>query len=225
MITDLRGVHGVTETLLDQDLLDSLPATAPPAPWDVACEAIVWITRASRTTKLAQPHVPGRNVVVFGGFVRYLDTPVGPYNEVMGTVGVLRGRHVTATVPFMAVDSRESLVGGRQNWSLPKTLATFNGTPLSGAMSATGAGWRIAADARAAGPYLPTKLTGTVAQHWPNGALREAMLKGAGRARPALVNVEVTSDGPLPDWLRPGRHPGVVIRSATFNLSEPVERP
>ncbi|MGN6607860.1 MAG: acetoacetate decarboxylase family protein [Jatrophihabitans sp.] len=221
MTIDLRAVPGVAETDLSESLFASLPAGAPPAPWDCTCEAILWLTHADGSAARAQTAVPGRNLVVIGGFVRYLDTPVGPYNEVLGTVGVLQDRSVTATVPFMAVDSRDSLVGGRQNWSLPKTLATFTGAPLDARMSASGDGWAVSASARAVGPNLPTRLSGRLAQDWPDGVLRDAALRGKGRVRPALVTVGVESDGALPSWLRPGRHLGVIVRSATFTLGRP----
>ena len=219
-LIDLSAVPGVVETELGGSLLDSLPAAAPPAPWDCACEAVVWMSRPAAAAADAGPELAGRNLLVMGGFVRYLDTPVGPYSEVLGSVGVLQGRRVTATVPFMAVDSRDSLVGGRQNWSLPKTLASFTGSPLAGAVTARGEGWSVRADVRAVGPFLPIRMKGRLAQYWPDGALRTSLLRGDGRLRPAVVNVAVQSEGPLAGWLRPGRHVGAVLRSAQFHLSE-----
>jgi hypothetical protein len=221
MTIDLRAVPGVAETALTETVFDTLPADAPPAPWDCACEALVWISRAGAAAARAQTAVAGRNLVVIGGFVRYLDTPVGTYDEVLGTVGVLRGRTITATVPFMAVDSRASLVGGRRNWSLPKTLASFTGSPAGGDVRADGDGWTVTASARPVGPHLPARLAGRLAQHWPDGVLRDSGLRGAGRVRPALVTVDVTSRDALPSWLLPGRHLGLVVRSARFTLGAP----
>ena len=62
-----------------------------------------------------------------GAFVHYLDTPVGPYAEVLASPAVLLrgGLLAAAHIPFIAVDSEASVRGGRENWALPKTLARF----------------------------------------------------------------------------------------------------
>jgi len=39
--------------------------------------------------------------------------------------------------------------------------------------------------------------------------------------RPALVTVDVSSEGTLPRWLRPGRHPGAVSPEMSFSLGVP----
>jgi len=44
-----------------------------------------------------------------------------------GLVASADGMKSWGTVSFMAVDSEASLVGGRTNWSMPKTLAGFDG--------------------------------------------------------------------------------------------------
>jgi hypothetical protein len=122
----------------------------------------------------------------------------------------------------MAVDSRDSVVGGRQNWSLPKVLARFTGEPAEHAMTAEGPGWSVRVTARPIGPRLPVKTTGRVVQAWPDGEVRSAVLTGKARSRPALVTVEVDSDGGLPSWLRPGRHLGAIMSDTNFTL--PVAR-
>jgi hypothetical protein len=219
MRADVRAVAGVAETVIPDDA--DLPDTSPPAPWTCQCSGLVWYGRAPRDTVPAEADLGGRPVAVFGGFVQYLDTPVGPYGEVFGGVALLRGRTPIGTIPFMAVDSPRSVVGGRQNWSLPKTLASFEGAPTSGRMTAHGPGWTVRASARPIAPALPAKLGGRMAQRWPDGAERIAVLRGRARVRPALITVEVESDGDLPRWLRPGRHLGAIMESASFTLPEP----
>ena len=59
------------------------------------------------------------------GFVEYLDTPVGPYHEVLAGNLLWTGRLSVSQVPFIAVDSLASVAGGRANWALPKTMADF----------------------------------------------------------------------------------------------------
>jgi Acetoacetate decarboxylase (ADC). len=221
----LRAVPGVPESVLSDELVASLPRSAPDAPWECACDAIVWVARGVGATarSIVPAELAGRAPLVVGGLVAYRDTPVGPYREVFGVVGLARGRQVQGSVPFMAVDSRDSLVGGRQNWSLPKSLARFTGSPVAGVMSASGDGWTVRVSARAAGPALPVRTAGRIAQRWPDGAVRSAVMRGRGHARLALVRVSVESDG-LAAWLRPGRHVGAIVTDATFTLPAATEK-
>ena len=173
----------------------SAPASAsrstevPGAPWTCRCEAVVWFQAPA----------------ILGGLVRYLDTPVGPYNEVFAAraVAPLRG-----TVPFMAVDSETSMAGGRGNWNLPKELAGFR----RGAVS--GDGWEVAVRARLARlPALPIAAASWLVQ--PD--LPPAKLSARGRGRPAWVTVE--SQGTP---LLSGRYPGLRVDEATFVLGAPA---
>jgi hypothetical protein len=217
-LEQLRAVPGVPECALDDRTAATLPATAAPAPWTTTCESIIWYACGNRAAAVAAG-VEGRPFAVIGGLVSYAETPIGPYREVFGTVALGRGRGVRGTIPFMAVDSPVSLVGGRGNWSLPKTLARFEGDPRDGVMSAHGQGWHVRARARPFGPHYPVPMRGRVLQRWPDGQVREAVLAGRGRARSAVVTVEVSSTGPLPIWLRPGRHLGAVLADTRFTLS------
>lgn len=223
---ELTGVGGVPETQLGGALVDRLPENLAPAPWACRCEAVVWLSRGGRAAAAATPSaVRGRALGVVGGFVRYAETPVGAYDEVLGLVASAAGRRGWGSVAFMAVDSEASLVGGRTNWAMPKTLASFTGGVGRGeTFAATGADerrWRVSATPVRVGPALPVRLVGTARQQFPGGAVGAAHLTGRGRVRPALVQVEVASDGPLPAWLRPGRHLGAVIESGEFALDAP----
>ena len=166
----------------------------------------------------------GRALATVGGLVAYADTPVGSYNEVFGVVAYRDGRSVRGTIPFMAVDSVTSLVGGRGNWSLPKTLAEFTGEPSAAGcvMSAEGDGWLVRATARPFGPSFTVPMTSRMVQPWPDGVTRESLLTGTGRSRSAIVTVEVDSRADLPGWLRPGRHFGSVLTGVEFTLGEAV---
>lgn len=221
---NLREVPGVAETTLDEETFASLPPSAPGAPWDVTSTGLVWLSRGGRAAQVAAGSavVAGaRTPVVVGGMVAYADTPVGAYREVFGGVALAHGVRSRTTIPFMAVDSRESLVGGRHNWSLPKCLAQFNGSPASGTMTAEGEGWRVHAVARALGPAIPVRSKAEVVQLWPDGVVRTARLTGRARARLAVVTVEVSSSGSLGQWLRPGRHVGAILTDVRFSLPVP----
>jgi hypothetical protein len=221
---DLLAVPGVPESTFSPATSPDLPAVAPPAPWTCTSTGIVWLARGGRRA-LA---VAGREVargakapVVIGGLISYASTPVGTYHEVFGGVALRTGRDVAVTIPFMAVDSRDSVVGGRQNWSLPKVLARFTGEPTELAMTAEGDGWTVRVTARPIAPKLPVKTTGRVVQAWPDGSVRSAVLTGKARSHPALVTVQVRSNGNLASWLRPGRHLGAVMTGTEFTLPDP----
>ncbi|OBJ71009.1 acetoacetate decarboxylase family protein [Mycobacterium sp. 1274756.6] len=222
--TELTGLPAIPETLLSDALVATLPANDAPAPWECHCSGLVWLGRGGRAAAAALPPALGGStgLLTVGGFVRYTDTPVGPYDEVLGIVGSRSGLRPWGHVAFMAVDSPASLVGGRTNWAMPKTLARFDGDP-GAVMTGTGADgvWRVRASARPLGPAVPLRLTGTARQQFADGRVGDSVLVCSARARPALVSVEVTSTGSLPRWLRPGRRVGAVIESARFTLAEP----
>lgn len=219
-VADLRAVPGVPESMLDEVTAASLPPAAPLAPWECDSSGIVWLTRGRDVRATLGDLLPpeGKAAVVVGGLISYARTPVGEYREVFGGVGLRKGRDVSVSIPFMAVDSRDSVVGGRQNWSLPKVLAEFTGRPDERTMTASGDGWTVRVSARPIGPRLPVKTTGRVVQYFPDGALRSAILTGRAKSRPAIVTVEVESSGQLASWLRPGRHLGAIMSGTTFTL-------
>src|SRR5581483_3357411 len=164
------------------------------APWD--CDvpsALVWWTRGGRAASGASD-IGGRALVVVGAFIAYRGTPVGPYSEVLGAIGVRDGVRLVGTVPFIAVDSAESRAAGRANWALPKEPARFTGDMAAGTAAAAGDGWRIGARATTAGPRIPLPVRGTLVQRWPDGSARAATLTGRARARLAVVQIDV--EGP-----------------------------
>jgi hypothetical protein len=224
---DMRSVPGVPECELSDETVAALPAAVPGAPWTVRCSSITWYGRGGRSAARAAGGTvvaSGRALATVGGMVSYTDTPVGPYNEVFGVVAYRDGRAVLGTIPFMAVDSLTSLVGGRANWSLPKTMAEFADSSTSSrrVMTAEGDGWLVRATARPFGPSFRVPMTSRMAQLWPDGVVRTATLTGTGRSRLAVVMVHVDSRGPLPQWLRTGRHLGSVLTDVEFTLTEPV---
>lgn len=196
----LLDVPSAPESVLDPAVLDRLPATSPPAPWDCRLRAVVWVQRGA--PELTGPLAGRLRPVTIGAVIEYLDSPVGPYREVFAAP-VVRGR-LAVHVPFMAVDSPASLRGGRENWGLPKVLASFHGDVADGRASATGDGWSVAVEASATSVALPF-------------AVGFGNLQAAGRARVALrgrgrpARVHVRAQGPsLSTWLGSGTHAGLV---------------
>jgi hypothetical protein len=222
---ELLAVPGVPESHLDEAQAASLPDTVAAAPWTCASAGVVWWSRAGGVAGSSAASAGagrGKPVVVIGGLISYASTPVGPYHEVFGGIGTRHGRGVEVSIPFMAVDSPSSVVGGRANWSLPKVLASFTGEPgRDWGLFASGEGWTVRVTARPLLPAIPAKMKGLVVQRWPDGSVRSAMLDGRGRSRLALVHVQVASSvGDLASWLRPGRHLGVITSSVEFTLPE-----
>ena len=227
---ELTGVTGVPETLLSQALLATLPENTSEAPWTVNCSAVLWTARPTAEARAALPpqvrQAGSKAVVVVGGMVRYLETPVGPYDEVFGIV--MMRESLTRSfghVAFMAVDSPASLVGGRTNWAMPKTLAAFSGSVGSRqtivARGADDKDWEVRATPRVLGPRVPVRSRAVTRQEFPGERLGDSRLQARGKARPALVDVQVSSEGPLPQWLRPGRHVGAIAENVTFTLGVP----
>jgi hypothetical protein len=200
---------GVLESRLTAAAAARLPDAAPPAPWAVRLEAVVWLHPATAAGReLAPPGLP----VTVGGLVRYLDTPVGPYSEVLASpVLIADGALPAATVPFIAVDSAASVHGGRENWALPKVFARFEWAAAGFAAQVTGedaaAPWGVTVAVRARRRRLPVRLAGRARQPRPGGRV-PIRLSGALR----LATVAVETSGPtLPAWLPSGRYPGAVF--------------
>ncbi len=226
--TEIAGVPGVPETRLAEDVLARLPENLAPAPWTCRFSGLVWSGRGGKAAHASLP--PGlrtaRALATVGGFVRYEDTPVGPYDEVFGQVASHEGLKSWGTVTFMAVNSEASVVGGRANWSMPKALAGFDGT-IGAKQTIAGwsdgpVPWRVEATPIVVGPRMPVKTAAEVRQQFPDGIVRPAEMTGKATIRPALIRVSVVSDGALATWLRPGLHAGALVESGTFALSDPL---
>jgi hypothetical protein len=193
---------------------------------------VLWFGRGGAATTAALPpplRRAARGLGVVGGVVRYRETPVGPYDEVLGLVGSHTGARPWGSVAFMAVDSAASLVGGRTNWAMPKTLAGFEGDPTPGSTVVVRGRdevrWQVTASSRPLAPAVPVVAAGQVRQVFADGTVGGSRLSVRARVRPALVTVDVVSEGPLASWLRPGRHLGLVVQDARFTLAEPSPVP
>lgn len=205
----LLDLPGVPESTLDARTAAALPASTPGAPWRCRVRAVVWFQRAGDGGAATLPEVlqrrPGAPLAV-GAVVQYLDSPVGPYSEVLASPRVLLAPGLPRVhVPFIAVDSVPSVHGGRAHWGLPKARAEFLGD-VHDAVRVVGDGWTVDVRARRRGPTLPVAVPFVLEQQ-PGRPARCGV--GAG-VRPAQVDVAVT--GPtLPSWLGDGRHVGLLV--------------
>jgi hypothetical protein len=189
-----------------------------PPPWTLRLSGVVWLHRAPPGAQRA--HQPGlrfdRSIpLTVAGLVRYADSPVGPYAEVWGAPTlVVRGRALALGIPFMAVDSAASMAGGRANWALPKTLASF----ADGV--ATGNGWSVRARVASAGVRLPFAVAGRLVQVSAEGRELRSTAIAWGVAR--LARVDVESTGEVAGWLAGGRHLGLAIQRGTLTVRRPI---
>ena len=217
----LQEIEGVAESDLADEDAARLPGKAVPAPWATVLDAVVWFHRAAPGAAERLPAAlrnrPSLPVTV-GALIRYRDTPVGPYREVLASPSLLLGpRGPEACVPFIAVDSLPSVHGGRENWALPKTLARFDwpDQPRGGfELDAEGRGWSVHATVRARPRRLPFAAISRNRQVTPAGA--EITFGSSWRGRARLASVELETRGPtLPGWLCSGHHPALVLDAAS----------
>lgn len=207
---------------MSERIAAELPASAPPAPWTTRLQAVVWAHRATAAASHAVPAAlrSRRQLpITVAAFVRYLDTPVGDYREIVATPVLLIERPLpAATVPFIAVDSLASIVGGRANWGLPKTHAGFSWSDDGGDLQARGEGWSIGARVRSRGPAFPFAALFRARQAVAAGGELTTRIRSHGRARLGRVTVRVL--GPdLPRWVLPGTHPAILVDDAQVRFA------
>ncbi len=221
----LRRLPGVPESRLDSETTAQLPQATPPPPWEAAVDAVLWVQHAARGVDATLPPGlrPRRGLRVgIGGFVRYRDTPVGSYDELLACPTLVRGGLWRLHVPLIAVDSPASLHAGRAHWALPKVLAGFAGRPEHGQLlEARGQRWWVRARIAASGPAVPARLRVSLAQVWPDGVVRAFPVTFRGRVRIARVRVAVSEDASFSGWLKSGTHLGVLLSDTHMRLPAP----
>ncbi len=109
-----------------------------PAPWDLRAQAYVlayrfpkyFVNGAAGVPDALLPHYAGG--LGFLMLVRYTETPVGPYDEVLFIPGSFNVNGVKRyCVTRIYVSSMASVINGQVNWGLPKALANFSYTQES----------------------------------------------------------------------------------------------
>lgn len=201
MTSALARVPGVPETTLSSSVIAELPDGVAGAPWRARARGLFWWKRLDSAglaaASAALPPELGSDLrlrAAAGALISYFDTPVGAYHEVIGLLVARRGLRTIVHVPFIAVDSLASIVGGRANWALPKTLATFTGEPRSKeSMSASADAWRVAVTPRAIGPTIPfaAPAMASVVQVGPDADLWSSFSTARGLSRLARVHVDL----------------------------------
>ncbi|HEY4279964.1 MAG TPA: acetoacetate decarboxylase family protein [Conexibacter sp.] len=235
----LQRVVGVAESELGDALAVQLPQRSAPPPWDTRVQAVVWMHKASeQAVELLPKQLRGAPTIplTVGAFIRYLDTSVGAYGEVLASPVLLRRARLPASViPFIAVDSLASIHAGRANWALPKTLAAFEWSALPEQLGRgplrirsegthASASWSVSATVTPRRRRVPARFPLRDVQIDPDGRELEIPISFAGVAQ--LATVEVATAGPtLPSWLLSGRHRALVLTSARMTFGAPALGP
>src|SRR5215218_8188801 len=200
----LRSAHGTPESELTDAAAARIPASSPAAPWSVTAQGAVWLHRATRTGRdRAAADAAPRGVlpVTVGAVLRYDETPIGPYGEVLGAPAFSAELPLPAAlIAFIAVDSAASVHGGRANWALPKVFArfTWSGEPGAGAFAVRAEGedaavpWAVRVVVRPRRRGLAVRLPVRARRPPPGGLIP---VGARAELRPAVVDVDVEGAG------------------------------
>ena len=221
----VTAASGLPETHLPESLIAQLPASVAGAPWHTRCQTVTWLHPVDEAALNALPAAirPAGISVVAWALVRYADTPVGPYDEIAATLLPADGGDGYGHIPFIAVDSLPSIVGGRANWLLPKALAEFDWTDdeksvtVSAHVPATPA-WTIRVSIDVTSDAMPLDIPNHVQQVSTDGEVRRFDGTLSGAMRMASVTVDGHADGPLAALLVPGRYDGTVLSDCEFEV-------
>ncbi|KAI0075586.1 hypothetical protein K474DRAFT_1370916 [Panus rudis PR-1116 ss-1] len=138
-------------TIADANTSSDHPFPEAPAPWQCKGETFWFYTYVSPTkdkpypsksefndiegtSAFADPKVTGEfeGGLAFVMIVRYTETPVGPYDEIIWSPGKFKvpptGKSALR-ITRIYVSGKETTYNGRKNWNIPKQLAHFEFTP------------------------------------------------------------------------------------------------
>jgi hypothetical protein len=103
-----------------------------PAPWTLNGQVAYLFIQGSRSAQESfndnpDPiHSPFRGGLGMMMLVRYTDSPVGPYDELLFIPGCYEfGDTTYYRITQIYVSSIDSVINGRRNWGVPKKLAVF----------------------------------------------------------------------------------------------------
>lgn len=215
---------GLPETTLPEQLLELLPPSVAAAPWRTRCRVVTWMHPVDPAALETFPAAirPEKIASVAWALVRYKETPVGPYDEIAATLLPEDGDGY-GHIPFIAVDSFPSIVGGRANWLLPKALARFVWSKDNLSVNVTAdapakPGWSVTATVLPSGEATRLEIPNLVQQVSTDGEVRRFEGAMSGSMRPASVTINGVAEGPLASLLLPGSYDGTLLADCRFNV-------
>lgn len=183
--------------------------TPPGAPWTLRGECAAALVRPGRPAPLPAgiERLPGPSLLVAA---RYESSSVGAYLELTEASPARVGARPGLCVTTMAVDSEQSLLGGRSNWGFPKELASLRWAANGDERSLDWEDGGVAITARARGPAVPFLAPVVCLQLRSDGpVLVPGWLRGRLRWGQVAVRAGATAAEPLQALA--GRHPGLVV--------------
>lgn len=157
--------------------------------------------------------------------VRYADSPVGPYDELLWLERVKTRQGWRPCVQQIVVSSAASVAGGRRNWAIPKTLARFDWSAGRVKVStAPGSPGVVLSFGGVQGAGIPLslrllpRLARTLSQRGAAGQEFCTTIGGSGRLRRAHLRVEAAPGWPA---LLNRQKPLLVLGVPEFRLTFP----
>ena len=193
--------------------------TAPAPPWLLRGECVAALVRPGLPDPLPTgiERLPGPSLLVAA---RYDTSPVGPYLELAVASPARVGARPGLCVTIMAVDSEQSVLGGRSNWGFPKELASLSWAANGDERSLAWDDGGMAVTARPRGPAVPVLAPVVCLQpRSDQPVLVPGWLRG--RARWAQVTVRAGADAGDPLWALAGRHQGLLVTRLRLVVSVP----
>lgn len=149
---------------------------------------------------------PGPTAVVA---MRYTDSPVGPFLQLMVLVPARLGARPGWTVAVAVVDKSEALVGYRMNWGVPAQMGELRWFARDGVRQLLWEDRDLSVKARGRGIGVPMVLPHRMVLARADGPV-VVPDRLWGLFRPAAVTIEASSRGDVLDPLV-GRHLGATI--------------
>ncbi len=182
--------------------------TAPPhAPWALRGEALVCLTRKRPLMPLPDEIQPAPGLTAVAA-VRYTDSPVGPFLQLMVLAPGRLGGHVGWCAVVAVVDRPDAMVGLRMNWGVPACLGELRWFAHDGVRQLLWEDRDLSVKARGRGIGVPMVMPHRMVQNRAGGPV-VVPDRLWGLFRPALVTVEMSPRDGL-DGLA-GRHLGATV--------------
>lgn len=206
-------------------------------PWNLTGNGYIFIFNFPRDfveeCGFIPPHLDG---CYWGGLgavmlVDYHTTPVGPYQEALFVPGLFDyADHRLYSITKIYVSSIDSVLGGQDNWGIPKELAHFNITPISDTIErfTMSQDQRVLLDVtiKTRGPKIPfnTRWSPIKPALIQNHAKRDLITRPEGKARVGLAQIEDINidSASFPDFSH--LRPLAQIHAQDFTLVFPVPK-
>lgn len=185
-----------------------IPVTAPPhAPWALRGEALVALsfTRPALDLPEGVDSAPGPVSIAA---VRYTDSPVGPFLQLMVLVPARLGGRMGWSAVVAVVDKADAVVGLNMSWGIPATQGELRWFARDGVRQLLWEDRDLSVKARGRGFGVPMVMPHRLLQARADGPV-VVPDRYWGLFRPALVTVEVSPRDAL-DCLG-GRHLGATV--------------